>query len=235
MSLTALLDKIAGRQHERRQAREADFRQLVAQIADGNEPDAETIEHVLNGNGKTIDDLREAVELLERRRELRRVMDSEPKLAEERTDIEKRIAEADRIFNQVDAKHDETVDPLHARLRQIKALISEADDARLELWDTCGDEELVTRLDEVSRPLTELSHRLDAMETEARNLRNQAKYEREQAKHAERKPNIESHTKEAARCDTEARQLEREIPALRRQVEELTYQEAAIREQMLVP
>jgi len=235
MSLTALLDKIAGRQHERRQAREADFRQLVVQIADGQEPDAETIEHVLGGNQKTIDDLRAAVELLQRRRDLRRVMDSEPNWAEERADIQKQIAEADRIFNQADAKHDETVDPLHARLRQIKALISEADDARLELWDTCGDQELVRRLDEVSRPLTELSHRLAAMETEARNLRNQAKYEREQAKHAERKPNIEAHTKEAARCDTEARQLERELPALRSQVEELTYQEAEIREQMLVP
>jgi len=99
MSLTALLDKIAGRQHERRQAREADFRQLVVDIADGNEPDADQVEHVLGGNQKTIDDLREAVELLQRRRELRRMMDSEPKLAEERNNIQEQIAEADRIFN----------------------------------------------------------------------------------------------------------------------------------------
>lgn len=235
MKATALLDKIAGRQQERRQAREADFRRLVVQVADGQEPDAETIEHVLGGNQKTIDDLREAVELLQHRRDLRRTVDNSPNLGEERQRIEKEMAEANRIYNEANAKHDRTVDPLHARLRELRTLVSEAEQARRELWDTCRDEELVERLDKVSRPLTEQSRRLGAMETEARNLRNEAKYEREQAGHAERKPDADAHTEEAARCDTEAKQLERELPALRRQVADLERQGAAIRQQMLVP
>lgn len=235
MNLTTLLDKIAGRQQERRQAREADFRQLVTQVADGDEPEPEEIEHILGANQKTIADLRDAVELLQRRRELRRTVDLAPELAKERADIEKRIAKADRIFKQADAKHDETVDPLHARLRQIRSLVVEAEHARFELWETCRDAELLRRLEEVSRPGAELSHKLSVMETKASHLRDEARYEREQAAHAERAPNAEAHKEEAARCEAEAKQLEREIPALRRQVEELTYQEAEIHEQMLVP
>jgi hypothetical protein len=50
-----------------------------------------------------------------------------------------------------------------------------------------------------------------------------------------REPNVKAHKEEAARCEAEAKQLERDLPALRRQVEDLERQEAAIREKMLVP
>lgn len=235
MSLTSLLDKIAGRQQQRRKAYEADFRQLVVQIADGNEPDPEVIEDVLAASQKTVDDLREAVELLNRRRELRRAVDGVRKLEEERKRIEGAIAEADRIFNDANARHDATVDPLGIRLKQIKTLTSEADRARQELYSTCPNADLVSRLEEVTRPLDQAKRRLGSAETQARNLRNQAKTERADAELCVREPNAEAHVKEAENCDAQARELERELPGLRRQVADLERQDVEIRAKMLVP
>lgn len=235
MSLTTLLDKIAGRQQQRRKSYEADFRQLVKQIVSGKEPDAEAIEDVLAASQKSLDDLREAVELLQHRKELRRAVDGVRDLEEERKRIEGAIAEADRIFNDASARHDATVDPLDIRLQQIKTLTREANGARHELYSTCPNADLVSRLEEITRPLDEAQRRLRSAETQSRNLRNQAKAERADAELAVRKPNAEAHVQEAESCDTQARELERELPGLRRQVAELERQEAEIREQMLVP
>jgi uncharacterized protein YegL len=67
MSLTTLLDKIADRHHERQQNRKANYRSLVAAIADGREPDPELVDQILADNGKKLNDLRTAVELLTKR------------------------------------------------------------------------------------------------------------------------------------------------------------------------
>ena len=235
MNMTTLLDKIAGRQQERLQAREDDFSQLVVQITDGQEPDADHIEYVLDDNQKTIDDLRKSVEILQRRRNLKSKADQAPDFFMERKRIESEIAEADRIFKEADAKHNSTVNPLHFRLRQLKMLTSEAEQARRELWDTCGDDDLVEQLDKVSRSLDEASRRLATMETEARNHCHAAKFEREQAKYAEKKPDADMHSKEAVRHDNQARPLEVQLPALRQQVADLERQDRNIREKMLVP
>ena len=64
MSLTNLFAKIAGRHQERVQTRKADYRSLVTAIADGKEPDPELVDQILADSGKTLDDLRTAVELL---------------------------------------------------------------------------------------------------------------------------------------------------------------------------
>jgi hypothetical protein len=88
MNLTTLLDKIAGRQEERQQAREADFRQLVVEITDGQEPDADEIEHVLDFSEKTLDDLREEVGLLQHRRNLKSMADRASEFEKERVRIE---------------------------------------------------------------------------------------------------------------------------------------------------
>ena len=235
MNLTALLDKIAGRQEERQQAHEADFHQLVVEIADGQEPDADELEHVLACSGKTIDDLRKAVELLEHRRNLKSTADRASEFEKERASIESEIAKADRIFNEADAKHESTVDPLLLRLRQLKMLTKEAEKARRELWNTCRDEDLVAQLDEVSRELAKVSRQLSETETKARNHRQTAAYEYEQAKFAKKKPDVEQHRKSAVMFEDNAHQMEVQLPALRTQVAKLEKQEREIREKMLVP
>ncbi|MCP4679932.1 MAG: hypothetical protein GY854_31460 [Deltaproteobacteria bacterium] len=93
----------------------------------------------------------------------------------------------------------------------------------------------VQLLDKAARPLNELPRRRGAMSIEAQDLRNQAKAERADAELCVREPNAEAHVKEAENCDAQARELERELPGLRRQVADLERQDAEIREKMLVP
>lgn len=71
MNLTKIFDRIAGKQHERQQSRDADYRKMVTQIADGEDPNPDFVDHVLTDNQQSIDDLRQSVELLLHRRELR--------------------------------------------------------------------------------------------------------------------------------------------------------------------
>jgi predicted nucleic acid-binding Zn-ribbon protein len=67
---------------------------------------------VLREAGKTLDDLREAVERLQARRRLREQMDELPKLAAERQEIEKQLAAADNILADAEQQHSEVTAPL---------------------------------------------------------------------------------------------------------------------------
>ena len=120
MHLGALLEKIAGHQHERDQARQDDFRGIVAQIADGKEPDAELVDRVLREAGKSLDDLRKAAELLHKRRTLYEQVARMPKLAAEREEVQAKLAVANQALKQAEKQHDETTAPLRARLWEIK-------------------------------------------------------------------------------------------------------------------
>ncbi len=89
MSLTNLLAKIAGRH----QVRKADFKSLVKAVADGQEPDLEHVERVLAESGKTLEDLQHAAELYLKRRALKGTVDQQPKLQQDREQIEKQISQ----------------------------------------------------------------------------------------------------------------------------------------------
>ena len=235
MNLNALLDKIAGRQQDRQKIREAEFRKLVTRIADGHEPDAVVIEAVLVDSGRKLDDLREAVEMLERRRAMRQQVDDLPNLATEILAMEAKIAEADRVFNEANERYDQTVDPLVERVKQAKKLISEGEQARRELVSTCTDEKLVKELAEITKPLSECEREVSQKETQLANLRRQASYQRDQAKHAQREPNAEAHKEEAEKLEQEAKALERELPRLTETRHRLRVRDRKVREQMLEP
>ena len=87
MSLSSLFEKIAGRQRQREQTRANDFRSLVRAIAGSQEPDADHVDAVLNVSGKSLDDLRQAVELLQKRKELKAQLDTVPALDSEEAEI----------------------------------------------------------------------------------------------------------------------------------------------------
>jgi len=235
MNLNALLDKIAGRQQDRQKAREADFRKLVVRIADGHEPDADVIDAIFVDTGRTIEDLRQSVELLQRRREMRRQVDDIPKLAAEVLDIEAKVKEASRIFDEARKKHDDIVDPLEYRIKQVRKLISEGEQARRDLVSTCTDEKLVKELAEITKPLSECEREVAKKETQLANLRRNASYQRDQAKHAQREPNAEAHKEEAEKLEEEAKALERELPRLTEVRHRLRVRDRKLREQMLEP
>jgi predicted nucleic acid-binding Zn-ribbon protein len=233
MNLTKLMDKVVGRQRERQQSRQADYRTLVAQIADGQEPDADNVHDVLGANGKTLDDLKADVECLEKRRGLKAQFDQLLKLIEEQQRIGKQVAAADHVFEEAERKHEEVTAPLCARLDQIKQAISQGEDARRRLWDTCGDPLLLAELKEVTTALAEVSGRRSKLSADARQLREWAHSDRAEVPHATTEGQIAELRQRADRRDARAAEIEAELIKLIDEEAALQHRESAIRERML--
>ncbi|MCH5374332.1 MAG: hypothetical protein JJ992_10160, partial [Planctomycetes bacterium] len=185
MQLTALLDKIAGRQREREHARQSDFRTIVTQIADGREPDADHVDRVLNEANKTLDDLRLDVERLQRRRELRKQVDQIPGLLAERRDVENRIKAADKALDDAEQRHAETTFPPTARLDEIRDSLSAAETAKRELVDTCTDAGLLAEVETVAADLTAAYNEARACRETLKQHRSQARIEHANAERAQ--------------------------------------------------
>ena len=235
MNLNTLFDKIAGRHHQRQHARKADFHKLVQHVADGKEPDDEFVDRVLLENDRTLEDLRGAVDLLSKRRGLRRTIDGLPDLRSERQELERQIGAAEKAFEEAEAHYDSVVNPLAARLDQVKRDMTGAEQAKQELERTCADEDLRSELEQVRQQLHSLSTQKSKSEIEANDLRTAAKSDRNEVRHAHTKVREEELSERADRRDKRAEQLEAEVAKLRRQVSDAERKEKAARERMLEP
>jgi hypothetical protein len=106
--MSTILERVLGTHHERQVV---NFRELVVQIADGVEPDPELVARVLYDSQKSRDDLRESVELPERRRWLRQQYDRLPELATEYAETKQQIASVNEVLEAANRERDRT----HAR------------------------------------------------------------------------------------------------------------------------
>ena len=234
MSIATMIDRIVGKQRERQVARAADFRDVVVQIADGKEPDADFVAQVLHEAGKSVEDLRQAVELLHRRRDLRQKLDSVPRLMAQRQEIERKIAAANCDLEAADQRHTEAVVPLQAELADLREQTFAGDQARGELQRTCADPDLLARLADVTAKLQGARQEVDDMRKAMHDYRVWAETDRQRAEGAfkdEAKERIER----AELRENRANRIEKELPAVDKTVAALEREEAAIREQMLVP
>ncbi len=235
MNLTSLLDRIAGHQRQRADARKADFRKLVRQVADGTEPDAGTVDQVLADNRRTVDDLRTAVQQLIERRRLRAEIDRVPQLQKERDELERRIVTANDVLAQAEQLNEETLAPLAARVDQIRDLLTSADRSKEKLQHTCVDEELQAERSELQAMLDELNTRRTDCETQARELRSAAKSDHDEV-HFTRTPlQRENLEKRADRRDTKAKSLEHEAAGLQKQIIKTERRLESLHELMLEP
>lgn len=235
MNLTKIFDRIAGKQHERQQSRDADYRKMVTQIADGEDPNPDFVDHVLTDNQKSIDDLRQAVELLLHRRELRATWEKAATMARDRDGIEQQIAEADQLLEQTEIQHEETTAPLYARIDAIKQASTDSDRARQELWETCAYPELRDALAHVSERLQVLHMQLAGTDKEKTDLRHWAKSDRREIRFVAHKSKETELRERADRRDKRADSLEAEVAKLRKQIDRLDEEEKQIRNQMLEP
>ena len=234
MNLTTLFDSISHKQKQRLNARVANYRSLVKQVADGKDPDADEVDRVLTDNDKTVDDLRTAVELLLKRRELRRALDQKPKLAKERKQIEQQLEKANQQLELAETRHTEITDPLYVRLEEIRLAKTEADRALQELERTCDDEDLIAGLEAVSEQLKTLHTHRARCEKESRELRSSAESDRQETRFVTQ-TRAEDLRERADRRDARAQEMETELPGLRKQISKAEAREKAIREQMLAP
>lgn len=235
MSLSTLFEKIAGRQKARERAKFDDYRSLVAEIADGKEPDAEVLHAVLHDNGKSLDDLKASVEKLQRRRKMRADYDALPALDAERRDVEEKLCAADRVLEAAEAQHEEATRPLFAKLGELRKAISEGRLARHELERSCEHPDVLADLDALRVELQDANNRRAMLETESRRLHESAESDRDEAGYVPLRGDVERLRNRADEREAQAKQMEEELIGLRKRIAELDARDAAIRERMLVP
>jgi hypothetical protein len=249
MSVMKLLDKIAGRQSARTNRRLADFKELVRAVADGQDPDADLVDGVLNDCGKTVDDLREAVELLVRRRALRASFDALPKIAKEREAVVRQIAAADRALQEAEDRHDEVTAPLYARVQELKQATSDGEQARHDLVQTCSDEALLSQSRDLADRLDVLRDRLGRCRNDAGVCQARATAAREECERVRREAMANVRTDDAERLkahiadlrqaananEARARALETESASMTREMADLERQQEDVRVKMLEP
>jgi hypothetical protein len=235
MSVATIIERILGKQRQRQEARQADFSGIVQAIAEGEEPDVERIDAVLHEAGKSLDELREAVERLQHRRELKARLDRLPALASKRSQVERQIAEAGQALEQAEDRHEATVSPLRMHLEDIKEQIWAGEQARHELWNTCTDPQLNERLNAVVAETADFQRTAAALRAGIERHHSVARADRDRAdrlvfdsRSADLRKQGDEHDAEAGRLQARLKAAEKEIAALQKR-------EAAIRDEMLVP
>jgi hypothetical protein len=241
MSIATLLETIRGKQHKRQTVRLADFRGIVVQIADGKEPDPDFVAAALREAEKTVDELRTAVELLERRRDLQKKCNGVSHLLARRQELERQMAQADREVEAAESKHYATVNSLSAELQQVREATDEGEKARRELWDTCSDQILLDKLADVQLRLSQRRAEADDLRRRVSNLRSWAESERTEAQRrkmivdGDGETQVEVHLARAREHGRNAAEREALLARTNKIVADLEREEAAIREQMLAP
>jgi chromosome segregation ATPase len=238
MSLSNVIDRILGKQQSRQAARAADFRGIVAQIADGHEPDVDHVDAILHDAGKSLDDLRQAVEQLQHRRQLKDQCKQLPALAAERKDVEAKIDAANKALDEADTHHTDVTVPLNARLQEIRDQQWAAEAAKQELWSTCSDPVLKAKHAEAEKALADAHQNLANLRMQIDDWKAQVRSDRAVAERAKNILNGEKQVEEAlsrarqherklAECETQLAKAEKAVTGLERQ-------EAAVREQMVL-
>lgn len=247
MSLTTLLDKIAGRHQERQQSRKADYRSLVTAIADGKEPDPELVDQILSDSGKSLDDLRTAVELLTKRRELRHAVDQQPKLLKEREQIDRQIQKANADLAAAEQRHQEATHPLLCRRDEIRDAMLESERAKRELERTCTDEDLLAELASTAVKLANLRNQAAELERSITAHRQRAADLRAAAHELLNPREASTRDESAAKAqatdlrtraenrESQVSDLERQLTSVRSQITANERTESTLRTRLLVP
>jgi len=193
MSITAFVEKFMGLQQQKVQGTVASYRELVAGIATGEEPNPAEVERLLASAGKSVDDLRNDVERYQHRMALKAMVNSLPKLEAERREIDSQIAAADRVPEVAERQHNDTTAPLYASRRELDLAIADASRASAVLMQTCDDADLRREMDELN--------------AEARRLDEQCRKQADRATYMEENARSEHQRgeRELTGGDTEAR------------------------------
>jgi chromosome segregation ATPase len=235
MSLTSLLDSITRRQRERKKSNWSDYRQLVADICDGKEPDADRIASVLADNHRTLDELRSDAKLLDKRRKLRAEMDAIQPLRDEVAKVDSRIKKGEKEFEALSEKHKAEMSPLYARRFEISQIRKRSDRAREELRDTCEDRELLEEYEAVQSELSAADVERGRIQKEIGQLRVWADGDKHEA-------SVTAFHSEATRYEQQAEtyqeritEFEAKFEPLDRTVAELTDRMASLEQRLLEP
>lgn len=214
MSVTAFFEKFVGLQQQKTQTAIASYRELVAGVATGEEPNPTEVERLLAEIGKSVDAMRKDVENYQHRMELKAAIAAVPNLQAERQTLDERIAAADRALKAAEDLHDETTGPLYFRRQQVNAAINEAERARHKLVATCDDPDLLREKEDLEAEILKVCQRGLGLRERENYLDNHASRERQNAQ-------CESWPAEANRRLEVAQQYQDNGDATRRAIQEV--------------
>jgi hypothetical protein len=239
MSIATLIDKIVIKHRERQQVEGTEFPTIVRQVADGKEPDPEVVERVLFEAGKSFDDLKTAAELLQSRRQWRAQVDAMPKISAEYRRVERQITTANRALEAAEKRHYDEVMPLDIDLARLKGSLSEGEEARKQLWETCSDPDLLGQLNETVARFEHASRAAAELVETVRQWREWAKRERTAAEAAKMMidgdHDVKQHLARAKDCQRKTTDCETKLAAIQKTIADFQRREEQIRERMLVP
>ncbi len=178
MTSVSFFDRVLGLQHKKTQQTVASYRELVACIAKGDEPDADKVDGLLVSVGKSVDDLKADVERYKHRFALMALVNSMPKLEAERRDIDNQIAAADRALEAAEKQHEDSTAPLYATRHELSRALSDASSAAAELVTSCDD--------------ADLRREMADLDADARRLHEQRRKANDRATYMEEKARTES-------------------------------------------
>jgi chromosome segregation ATPase len=214
MSVTAFFERLVGLQQQKTQTATVSYRELVAGIATGEEPNPAEVERLLSEAGKSVEDLRKDVETYQHRMELKAAVAAVPNLQTERHTLDEQIAAADRALQVAEDLHDEATSPLYIRRQQVVAAINEAERARHKLVATCDDPDLLREKEELEAEILKVHHRRLEQRERENFMDNNASRERQNAQ-------CESWPVEADRRLDVAQQYQANGDATRRAIKDL--------------
>lgn len=214
MNVTSFIEKIVGLQQQRAQSKVAGYRELIATIATGQEPNPAEVERMLADAGKSLDDLQRDVELCQRRLGFKAAVAAMPKLEAERKTLDEQIAAAERVLEAAEKQHRDKTAPLYFRRRQIDEALSAGSTAVGELVRTCDDADLYREMEELNTEDNQLSSQRRKLDNRMSDLREKAADEREQAERQLILSDAKHHRELADRFDKEADVLRRELEKL---------------------
>jgi chromosome segregation ATPase len=194
------------------------------------------VDRTLSLAGRSLEELRAAVEVYRRRIALKAKLDAAPGLRARRQELEKQIRQADAALAAAEKRHAETVAPLRAQIDVLQQQIQEAEQARLELARTCPDEALRDQKADVQRQITETQNRLARVRDIIKACESRAKMTRDEAASLALYPAKQEETLALAeQHEAKAREYEKEAAGLVKRLAELEKQMGAVQQSMLEP
>jgi DNA repair exonuclease SbcCD ATPase subunit len=231
-----VLEKIVSKQKEIEKARADDFRALAYAIASGEEPDPKRVDRTLNAAGRSLDDLRAAVEVYQQRLALKAKADAAAGLRARCRELEEQIRQADEELAEAERRHTEVTAPLRAQLEVLHRQLQEAEQASRELARTCPDQGLRAQEASVQRQIAETQDRLVKARHLIKVCELRTKMTRDEAASLALYPaKQEEMLALAEQHEAKAREYEKEAAGLVKRLAELEKQMGAVQQSMLEP
>ncbi len=153
MAKTTVLERLQRKLTDRQKRTSADYLTAVREIADGREPDADSLATVLRETGKTLEQLASDVETVKLRRRWADQAAAVPKLQAELAEHQAAIAKANAELEAAEKRYEEITNPHAWECGRIQDELATADRAKDSLAKSCLDPEALGELAAVREAL----------------------------------------------------------------------------------